>query len=122
MKKALQLLLLLSLCITVASCKSKRDKCVDVIRLMKAEALATDAVVKKKPDALSDTEHAKLIEATISELRGMKFKEKKLDSALKSYIGALGALKDPKTSKADLSATLTYAESSRRRVADECNR
>lgn len=120
MKPAIFVLLILGL--LLPACKSKRDKCVDVVRLMKAEAQATDLVVKKKPDALSSEEHAKLIEATISELRGMQFKEKKLDSALKSYIGALGALKDPQTGKDDLAATLTYIESSRRRVADECNR
>ena len=120
MKPALLTLLVLGL--LLPACKSKRDKCVDVVRLMKAEAVATDLVVKKKPDALSAEEHAKLIEETIAKLRGMQFKEKKLDSALKSYIGALGALKDPKTSKSDLAATLTYIESSRRRVADECNR
>jgi hypothetical protein len=120
MKPAVLILLVFGL--LLPSCKSKRDQCVTIIRLMKAEALATDAVVKKKADAQSSEEHAKLIEETISELRGMQFKEKKLESALKSYIGALGALKDPGTGKADLAATLTYLESSRRRVADECNR
>jgi hypothetical protein len=120
MKPAIFILLIFGL--LLPSCKSKRDKCVDVVRLMKAEALATDAVVKKKPDALSAEEHAKLIEATIAKLRGMQFKDKKLDSALKSYIGALGAFKDPKTAPGDLASTLTYMESSRRRVADECNR
>jgi hypothetical protein len=110
MKPAVLILLVFGL--LLPSCKSKRDQC----------ALATDAVVKKKADAQSSEEHAKLIEETISELRGMQFKEKKLESALKSYIGALGALKDPGTGKADLAATLTYLESSRRRVADECNR
>jgi hypothetical protein len=116
------ILVLLIFGLLLPSCKSKRDKCVDTIRLMKAEAEATDLVVKKKPDALSAQEHAKLLDETIAKLRGMQFKAKKLDSALKSYIGALGALKDPKTSKDDLAATLTYIESSRRRVADECNR
>lgn len=116
------ILILLVLGLLLPSCKSKRDKCVDVIRLMKAEAQATELVVKKKPDALSPEEHAKLIEETIAKMRGMQFKEQKLDSALKSYIGALGALKDPRTGKDDLAATLTYMESSRRRVADECNR
>lgn len=116
------LFILLSLSLLLPSCKSKRDKCVSVVRLMKAEAMATDAVVKKKPDALPPTEYAQLIDTTIAEMRGMQFKAKKLDSALKSYIGALGALKDPKTTKDDLAATLTYIESSRRRVADECNR
>jgi len=120
MKPAILVLLVLGL--LLPACKSKRDKCVDVVRLMKAEALATDAVVKEKPDALSKDEHAKLIDATIAELRGMQFKDKKLESALKSYIGALGAFKDPETAPADLAATLTYMESSRRRVADECNR
>jgi hypothetical protein len=120
MKPAILILLIFGL--LLPACRSKRDKCVDVVRLMKAEALATDAVVKKKPDALSAEEHAKLIEATITKLRGMQFKDKKLDSALKSYISALGAFKDPKTAPGDLAATLTYMESSRRRVADECNR
>ena len=120
MKPAILVLMLLGL--VLPACKSKRDKCVDVVRLMKAEALATDALVKKQPDALTPAEHAKLIEATITELRGMNFKDQKLESALKSYIGALGAFKDPETAPADLSATLTYMESSRRRVADECNR
>jgi hypothetical protein len=120
MKPAILILLIFGL--LLPACKSKRDKCVDTVRLMKAEAMATDALVKKKPDAPSAAEHAKLIEATISELRAMQFKAKKLDSALKSYIGALGALTDKKTAPDDLSATLTYLESSRRRVADECNR
>jgi len=119
-KPALFTLLILGL--LLPSCKSKRDKCVDVVRLMKAEALATDALVKKKPGALTKAEHAKLIEATITKLRGMQFKDQKLDSALKSYIGALGAFKDPKAGPGDLAVTLTYMESSRRRVADECNR
>jgi hypothetical protein len=121
MKPVIITLSVLSLLLPSCS-KSKRDQCVTVIRLMKAEALATDALVKKKPDALSKAEHAKLIEATISKLRDMDFKEKQLESALKSYIGALGAFKDPKTAPADLVATLTYLESSRRRIADECNR
>jgi len=109
-------------CLLIPSCQSMRDTSVSVIRLMKTEALATDAVVKQKADALSAAEHTKLIEETSSELRGMEFKEKKLNSAIKSYLGALGALTDPKTSPADHAAILTYLESSRRRVADECNR
>lgn len=120
MKPAILAMLILGL--LLPACKSKRDKCVDVIRLMKTEALATDALVKKKPDALTKAEHAKLIDANITELRGMNFKDQKLESALKSYIGALGAFKDPETVPGDLAATLTYLESSRRRVADECNR
>ncbi|MFC1654927.1 hypothetical protein ACFL2F_03885 [Myxococcota bacterium] len=120
MKPAILFLLVLSL--LLPSCKSKRDKCVSVVRLMKAEAQATDAVVKKKADAPTKAEHTKLIEATIAELREMQFKEKKLVSALKSYIGALGALGELKPGAEDLAPTLTYLESSRRRVADECNR
>jgi len=116
------ILVMISLSLLIPSCKSKRDKCVDVVRLMKAEALATDALVKKKPGALSKAEHAKLIDTTIAELRGMQFKDQKLDSALKSYIGALGAFKDPDAAPDDLATTLVYMESSRRRVADECNR
>jgi hypothetical protein len=120
MKPAILFLLVFGL--LLPSCKSKRDKCVDTVRLMKAEALATDSLVKKKPGALSAAEHTKLIDSTIAELRGMQFKEKKLDSAIKSYIAALGAIKESKGAPEDLAATLTYLESSRRRVADECNR
>ncbi len=123
MKRTIQLLLLSCLCLSAAACsRSKRDQCVTLIRLMKAEALATGDMAEKKPDALSAEEHARFIETTIAKLRGMDFKEKQLNSALKSYIAALGALKDLDDAPADLAATLTYLESSRRRVADECNR
>jgi hypothetical protein len=116
------ILIFLVLCLLLPSCKSRRDQCASIIDLLRTEARATDAVVKKKAGAPSTAEHAKLIGETVAELRGMKLKDQKLESTIKSYIGALGALTDPKTTPADLAATLTYLESSRRRVADECNR
>ena len=116
------ILIFFVLCLLLPSCKSKRDKCASVIGLMRTEARATDAMVKNKADATSAAEHAKLLSETSKELRGMEFKDQKLTSAIQSYIGALGALGEMKPGAKDLAPTLTYLESSRRRVADECNR
>jgi hypothetical protein len=121
MKPAIIILPVLGLLLPACS-KSKRDQCMCIIRLMKTEALATDAMIKKKPGALSDRDHARLLEKTAAKLRDMDVSDPELESAIKSYIGALGALDDLETAPADLAATLTSLESSRRRVADECNR
>jgi hypothetical protein len=116
------ILIFFVLCLLLPSCKSKRDKCASVIGLMRTEARATDAMVKGKAGDRPAAQHAKLLEETAKELRGLDFKDQKLTSAIQSYIGALGALGELKPGAEDLAATLTYLESSRRRVADECNR
>jgi hypothetical protein len=109
-------------CLLLPACKSKRDQCASIIGLLRTEARATDNMAKKKADAKSAQEYAELLVETAAELRGMDIQDQRLKFAIASYNGALGALTDPKTSPADRTAILTYLESSRRRVADNCNR
>ena len=114
--RATILLILAVLCLPIPACtKSKRDQCASILGMVKAEMQATKEIARREVDT-------QLLMDTAEKLRAMEIRDARLESAIDSYLTALGQLTDLKENDPDLTALLTYLDAARRRIADECNR
>jgi len=144
--KLKSILVPLLLSIILAGCTNdKENQCVAIRKAIKAEMTTTKEVAEKMRDPQALTTHAEFLKTTISELKKVKIEDAALKQAVQTYMNALEKLADgykkaaeglELAKKGDLKAAGekmpgpasdlvmygTIVDSTRIRIADECNK
>ncbi len=134
------------LCATLAACtNSKENQCATLRKALRIEMATTKEIAAKLRDPQALAAHAEFLKATIADLRKLKIEDAALGQAVATYLGAVTKLAEgyrkaaeglKLLAKADYQAAGdkmpgpgsglviygTIVDSTRIRIADECNK
>ena len=116
--------------LTMLACtNSKENQCAAIRKAIRAEMVATKEVASKMRDPQALGAHAEFLTTTISGLRKLEIKDPALKQAVVTYSNAVEKLAEGYQAAGDklpgpgseLMIYGTIVDSSRIRIADECN-